>query len=356
MKRLSNRILMLVLLAFASFASVQAQFTTTFAKNAAATQNNGLFYSLPLTMLQLDFTILETEVIEGPLSDYASSFIETSDYVDYSGKEYKLLCVDMKLMSCADPNATFFVSFSSGRGSEKTSFNVLPNGIIRSVGIDDVEETAANQEVGSEKVIYSEEPTFIGILTNGKSQSMIAKEVADKIEEIRKAKFNIISGYYETALDPLTLQKMYDELDTMEKEYTSLFVGKRIGKQVVKTVYVTPSKEVATQTVAKFSEEDGLSASTSGVGNPITVQTLSMNATSNISTLSQSALESMSHENKVFYRIPETANVKVMCDNQVLIEKREVVNQLGVLLLAPVSNMGLLFDSNTGQIVNMKMK
>lgn len=356
MKRLSNRILMLVLLAFASFASVQAQFTTTFAKNAAATQNNGLFYSLPLTMLQLDFTILETEVIEGPLSDYASSFIETSDYVDYSGKEYKLLGVDMKVMSCADPNATFFVSFSSGRGSEKTSFNVLPNGIIRSVGIDDVEETAANQEVGSEKVIYSEEPTFIGILTNGKSQSMIAKEVADKIEEIRKAKFNIISGYYEIALDPLTLKKMYDELDAMEKEYTSLFVGKRIGKQVVKTVYVTPSREVATQTVAKFSEEDGLSVGTSGVGNPITVQTLSMNATSNISTLSQSALESMSHENKVFYRIPETANVKVMYDNQVLVEKREVVNQLGVLLLVPVSNMGLLFDPNTGQIVNMRMK
>lgn len=356
MKRLSNRILMLVLLAFASFASVQAQFTTTFAKNAAATQNNGLFYSLPLTMLQLDFTILETEVVEGPLSDYASSFIETSDYVDYSGKEYKLLGVDMKLMSCADPNATFFVSFTSGRGSEKTSFNVLPNGIIRSVGIDDVEEIAANQVIDSEKVIYSEEPTFIGILTNGKSQSMIAKDVADKIEEIRKAKFNIISGYYETALDPLTLKKMYDELDAMEKEYTSLFVGKRIGKQVVKTVYVTPSKEVATQTVAKFSEEDGLSVGTSGVGNPITVQTLSMNATSNISTLSQSALESMSHENKVFYRIPETANVKVMYDNQVLVEKREVVNQLGVLLLAPVSNMGLLFDPNTGQIVNMRMK
>ena len=250
---------------------------------------------------------------------------------------------------------------SNDSNNEDKQYQVTADTTINSKLLNDivesrVEEIIANQEVESEKVIYSEEPTFIGILTNGKSQSMIAKEVADKIEEIRKAKFNIISGYYETALDPLTLKKMYDELDAMEKEYTSLFVGKRIGKQVVKTVYVTPSKEVATQTVAKFSEEDGLSVGTSGVGNPITVQTLSMNATSNISTLSQSALESMSHENKVFYRIPETANVKVMYDNQVLVEKREVVNQLGVLLLAPVSNMGLLFDPNTGQIVNMKMK
>ena len=356
MKRLSNRLFLVMLLAFASISSMQAQFTTTFAKNAAASQNNGLFYSLPLTMLQLDFIILETETVEGPLSEYASAYIETSDYVDYSGKEYRLLGVDMNVMTCADPNATFFVSFGSGRGSVKTNFNVMPNGIIRSVGIDDIGEIVVNHENNSETSVCFEEPTFMGILTNGKSQSMIAKEVADKIEEIRKAKFNIISGYYETALDPQTFQKMYDELDKVEKEYTSLFVGKRVSKQVVKTVYVTPSKEVATQTVAKFSEEDGLTVGTSGAGHPITVQTLSMNATSNINTLSQSAIESMTHENKVFYRIPETANVKVMCDNKVLVEKREVVNQLGVLLLAPVSNMGLQFDPNTGQIVNMQMK
>ncbi len=356
MKRLTNRLLLVLSLAFASVSTMQAQFSTTFAKNAVPNQNNGVFYSLPLTMLQLDFTILETDYLEGPLSDFASTYLGSAEIVDYSEKEYKLLGVDMKVMNCADPNATFFVSISSGRGSVKTNFNILPNGIIRSVGIEDLAEMVPAQVEDKNPVEYTEADQFMDILTNGKSQSMIAKEMADKIEEIRKAKFNLVSGYYETALDPMTFQKMYAELDAMEKEYTSLFVGKRNTKQVVKTVYVTPSKEVATQTVAKFSEMDGLSVGTAGIGSPITVQTLSMNATSGINTLSQSAIESMSYENKVFYRIPETANVKVMCDDDVLLEKREVVNQLGVLLLAPVTNMGLEFDPNTGQIVNMQMK
>lgn len=356
MRRISNRLLLVVLLAFATISSMQAQFSTTFAKNAVPNQNNGVFYSLPSTMLKLDFTLLETENMEGPLSEYASTYFESAEIVDYSETSYQLLGVDMHVMTCADPNATFFVSFTSGRGSVKTNFNILPNGIISSVGIDNQVETVAAQETDETPAQVLDDNHFMSIMTNGKSQSMIAKDMADKIEEIRKAKFNLISGYYETALDPLTFQKMYSELEAMEKEYISLFVGKRIVKQVVKSVYVTPSKEISTQTVAKFSDTEGLTVGTSGTGSPILVQTLSMNTTSNINTISQSAIESMSYENKVFYRIPETANVKVMYNEKVLVEKREVVNQLGVLLLAPVSNMGLQFDVNTGQIVNVKMQ
>ena len=57
---------------------VNAQFTTTFAKNATPGQQDGLYYSLPQTMLQLDFVIAETTVEEGPLSDYADNYLETS--------------------------------------------------------------------------------------------------------------------------------------------------------------------------------------------------------------------------------------------------------------------------------------
>ena len=64
----------------------------------------------------------------------------------------------------------------------------------------------------------------------------------------------------------------------------------------------------------------------------------------------------MAYENKVFYRIPETANVRVTCDNKTLIEERLIVNQLGALLTAPITNTKLVFDTETGQIVNMRMK
>ena len=88
----------------------------------------------------------------------------------------------------------------------------------------------------------------------------------------------------------------------------------------------------------------------------ITVQTLSLNTTAAINAPSQSAVESMNYENKVFYRVPEVANVRVMLDGKTLIEDRVVVNQLGALLMAPIQNTRLVFDTKTGQIINMRIQ
>ena len=240
-------------------------------------------------------------------------------------------------------------------------FDVLPNGIIRSVGVGNDAETVEPTQPVQEKPQCCREESgceggFVGLMTAGKTNAMLAKEVADKIAEIRKAKFYLISGDVETASNPETFNAMYKKLDAMEKEYTSLLLGKRVAKKVVKTVYVIPNKEVPTQSVAKFSEIEGLTVGTSGSGSIITVQTLSLGTTATINAPSQSAVESMSYENKVFYRLPETANVKVTFEGDTMLEERVTVNQLGQLLMAPVTNTKLVFDTETGQIVNMRMQ
>lgn len=340
---------------------LQAQFTTTFAKNVAPGQQNGVYYSLPQTMLKLDFIIEEVKLEKGPLSDYATNYFEMEDIVEYETTEYKLLGLKMSTVSGPDPNALFFVTMSGTRGS-KTQFDVLSNGIIRSVGIgnaaDAVEEMPLPNREQQPSVEEEDEVSegFMPMILAGKTNSQMAKDVADKIVEIRKAKFYLISGDVEMASNPETFSTMYKKLDAMEREYTSLLLGKRVGKKVVKTVYVIPSKEVPTQTIAKFSETEGLTMGTGGSGNLITVQTLSLNTTAAINAPSQSAIESMSYENKVFYRVPETAQVKVTCGNTTLLEDRVTVNQLGAMLMAPLTNTKLVFDTETGQIINIRMR
>ena len=359
-----NRIfkLALVLLALAFGGQLQAQFTTTFAKNVTPGQQNGLYYSLPQTMLKLDFIIEEVQLEKGPLSDYASNYFEMEDIVEYETTEYRLLDVKMSTVASPDPNALFFVTMTSARGGSKLQFDVLPNGIIRSVGVgNDAETMEPESKPVQEKPRCCREECdygdgFVGLMTAGKTNGMLAKEVADKIAEIRKAKFYLISGDVEVASNPETFNAMYKKLDDMEKEYTSLLLGKRVTKKVVQTVYVIPNKEVPTQSVAKFSEIEGLTVGTSGSGSIITVQTLSLGTTAAITAPSQSAVESMTYENKVFYRLPETANVKVTFEGDTLLEDRVVVNQLGALLMAPVTNTKLTFDTETGQIVNMRMQ
>lgn len=358
-----NRIvtkLSLLLFVLALGGQLKAQFTTTFAKNVNPGQQNGLYYSLPQTMLKLDFIIEETQLVKGPLSDFASNYFEMEDYVEYESTEYMLLDVKMTTVACPDPNALFFVTMMGARGGSKLQFDVLPNGIIRSVGVGNDTETDVPLPKPQEQTQCCEEDLdnegFIGLMSAGKTNAMLAKEVADKIAEIRKSKFYLISGDVEMASNPETFNAMYKKLDAMEKEYTSLLLGKRVAKKVVRTVYVIPNREVPTQTVAKFSEVDGLTVGTSGSGSMITVQTLPLNTTAAINAPSQSAVESMTYENKVFYRIPEMANVKVSCEGETLLEDRVVVSQLGALLMAPVTNTKLTFDTETGQIVNMRMQ
>ena len=354
MNKIISRIT-LMLLTLAMCGQLHAQFTTTFAKNITPGQQNGLYYSLPQTMLKLDFIIEEAQLVKGPLSDYASSYFEMEDYVEYETTEYKLSSV-----ASPDPNALFFVTFTAARGGSKMQFDVLPNGIIRSVGIGNDAEAVEDKPLPQEQPQCCEEEYgnegFIELMSAGKTNAMLAKEVVDKIAEIRKAKFYLVSGDVEMASNPETFNAMYKRLDDMEKEYTGLILGKRVAKKVVKTVYVIPNKEVPTQTVAKFSETDGLTVGTSGSGSMITVQTLSLNTTAAINAPSQSAVESMTYDSKVFYRIPETANVKVSCDGKTLLEDRLIVNQLGAMLMAPVTNTKLVFDTETGQIVNMRMQ
>ena len=363
MNRVFNRFTFAVLALSLLCGQARAQFTTTFAKNASPGQQSGLYYSLPQTLVQLDFVIRESVNEKGPLSDYADDYFENEDYVGYASTSYELLDLRVLPKATPDPNATFFVTFASVRGSGKPYFDVLPNGIIRSVGTLGNKEEApfadiVNREVAVEpqKSSLVREDAFFPLLTAGKSNAQLAKEVVDKIEEIRKAKFYLISGDVEMASNPETFNAMCAKLDEAEQRYLSLFLGKRTIREVVRTVYVAPDKENPVQTVAKFSEREGLTLGTSGSGDAIIVEVNALNTTAVINAPSQSAVESISYDNMVFYRIPELADVKVTFDKKVLAEERMTVNQLGALLTAPIAGSKLQFDTNTGQIVNMRMQ
>ena len=339
-----------------------AQFTTTFAKNASPGQQSGLYYSLPQTVFQLDFVIRETVCEKGPLSDYADVYFENEDYVDYQTKSYELLEVRMSSKATPDPHATFFVNFVPVRG-KKICFDVLPNGIIRSVGTVGVKEEFPTNSIKGQEVYHEDHSVnllgdsgFMPLMSAGKTNSQLAKEIADKIDELRKSKFYLITGDVEMATDPETFKAMYAKMEEAEQQYLSLFLGKRTTREIVQTLYVVPGKGTPTQTIAKFSDTDGLTEGVEGFGTSIVVQTTPLSNTSNINAPSQSAVESMSYEDKVMYRIPEMANVKVSYGNQTLIEARQTVNQLGVIVVAPVSNTMLSFDTETGQIVNVKMQ
>ena len=348
-----HRILVALIVIVCGIGNVSAQYVTTHAKAAMPGQQNGVFYSLPRTVLQLDFLIEETQLLRGPYSDYAS-YVGAHDYITSDEITYRIESITMTPRAEVDPNATFFVAINPKKG-DAAQFTLTPKGILQGVGMEGlplVETTPA-----TESVVTRQDPAeFKYQFGTSRNMEQAARSAADMIVKIRDEKIKLMTGFQETAFSLDTYRQMYADLDAMENDYLSLFVGKRVSKTVVKTLYVTPNKEVPTLSVAKFSSEFGLTAGTSGFGDLITVQTQSLQTTGTINAPSQSAVESLSIENKLFYRIPETTNIKVSMGGETLLEQRTTVAQYGVFMLAPLGKMKLELDPKTGQLVNMKME
>ncbi len=353
MKQL-NRFLLAAALMALCLTKVNAQYVTTHAKTAMAGQQRGIYYSLPRTVIQLDFIIEEVELLEGPYSDYVY-LVGAEDYVMGDSKEYRLVDVVMSTYAEADPNATFFVAMTPKKG-ETAGFYLNKKGILEGVGIAPQAIQELPQNPLPESLMKSQSREFKYQYGSGavKGIDQQARSAAEMIERIRDEKIKLVTGFQETAFTLDTYRQMYADLDEMENEYLSLFIGKKIAKRTVKTAYVTLSKEVPSQTIGKFSPAKGFTTDVTGAGSLITLQAISLNTTGNINQPSASAVESISHENKLFYRIPETASVKVTLGNEVLVERRETIAQYGVFMLAPLGNTKLALDPETGQVVGIE--
>lgn len=333
---------------------LNAQYVTTHARVAMPGQQKGIYYALPRTVIKLDLMVDKTELVEGPFSDYAY-MVGANDVITGNEVEYVLRDVVLSTFAEADPAATFFVAISAKKG-ESQPFYLNSKGILEGVGMVN-EQPMALPEPPARVTVQSADKTFkYQFSSKGMSlEEQQARAAADMIGRIREEKLKLLTGFQETAFTLDTYRQMYADLDEMEAEYLSLFIGKRVVTPVVQTVYVTLTKDVPLQTVGSFSKTEGFISNEYGGAN-ITVQAVSLQTTGNINTLSQSAVETLNHENKLFYRIPETANVKVSLGDNVLMEQRVTLAQFGVFMLAPLGKAKLALDPLTGQITTMEME
>lgn len=353
MKYLKSTLILTALLAFLT-SSMNAQYVTSYAKISMPGQQKGIYYALPRTVIQLDLMVDKIELVEGPFSDYAY-MVGASDIITDDDIEYALRDVVMHTYAEADPNAMFFVAINAKKG-ESQPFYLNSKGILEGVGM-----VGEHHMMPPAPPIKKQEPLGNKSFkyqfgANGiRGEEQQARAAAEMISRLREEKIKLLTGFQETAFTLDTYRQMYADIDEMETEYLSLFIGKRVITPTVQTVYVTLSKEAPSKTIGSFSKRKGFIAN-GGEEIDITVKAVSLKNTANINALSPSAIETIGHENKLFYRIPETVNLKVALDDEILIEQRVTLAQFGVFMLAPLGHTKILFDPETGQIISMGME
>lgn len=378
-------IINLLLICFLVNTTAYSQVTVSHAKNGIPGQQDGFFYSLPQTVLKVDFIVKKTIYTAGPYSGFAERMLGVSDIVKTDFESYEIMDAVLSTIAEPDNKAVFFVRLDERASKDAVSmtFSQLGNGIILGAGdesqntdyesvnlIKHLVNSPSQKEFSyyAERNLYRRVDTIIRNITIDttiikrpvlqaswvdRSPEQKARSAADYIQTIRESRFNLVSGYQEINYGN-TLVYMDQQLKQLEEAYLSLFLGHEHSTIEEFSVYFTPQKaDNGLKTIARFSEESGVIYSgTKGV--PLQIELIPAGNTLNIPSVEESTLESITVINSMLYRVPETVEIRVIHQGKLLDHARITVSQMGAIAVAPLNRTKLKFDPETGQIIQLK--
>lgn len=374
-------ILFLMILSSSSYAQI---FVTPAKSGGKSNEAAGFYYALPRNIVRIDVIIEKNERFKGPYSEFSSKILGIDDFVEQDETIFSIIDVVISSITEPDPEAWFFVEFDE-RGSKDARslvFDLESNGLILSA--DDVPNSRIESRFNIEKTfvntpsekhfhyfaernLFQRIDTIIRKITIDttvirrnilqtawvdRNPEQKARAAADFIHKIRDSRFNLITGFQEVNYGQSIIY-MDQQLQNLEEEYISLFLGKEVRSIVEQTVYFYPNTESkGIQNIAKFSVTSGIQ-DLNGKGENFQIFFDPLLLTSNLLDENKNVGKSRL-SNSLYYRIPDAADVSVLYKGNILGKERIGFSQLGVLSIVPVSKTRVIFDPKTGFITTVK--
>jgi len=390
MKRVLITVIMLL---FVMNCSVFAQINVLRIDNNAAPQTKeGIFYSLPRTVVKIDVKIDRIENYKGPYADFALRFLGLKNIVTANTIDYNISDITITTYPEPDPDQYYFVEMGEkiSKGEKAGLLSLSDAGVI--VGtLPEIVDTVqvqltksddpgeADKDVFGELFKYSADVNVfekvdtiirkinIDTLTVErqyykrtmveKSPEQKAKEAAEFISKIKDNRFTLISGSQEVNYNRETLEYMDNQLKTMEKEYLKLFTGISLHKSLSFSYkYIPIPNQINTEIpIFKFLRSKGIVDLDEPGGKVVTIKIQRVGNTNTVAAYLKKA-EKDTKVQGFSYRIPELARVTVKLDENTQEETQCLVAQLGVVTNLPASKWKVHFYKETGGIKGLEIQ
>jgi len=338
------------------------------AENATSLDTKGLIYSLPRTVLKVKVDAIKTVIVPGPYAKYAQKYLGISDVPTRKVEEWKLSNIDIQSSVESDPTALYAISLG-----DKVNVNFLKlssSGLIipvsgfgvTSLSVKNIQENeTANQlvftDLSTSPFIASEKTTFYSKVQRDSTfvkvpiqKDMIvernleekARDAADFIFLLRKRRADFLSVDADHNLNGEGLKIAFDEINRIEQEYLSLFIGKSFTENSTHYFeYIPNQSEGETSIIFRMSQSKGVVPSTDLSGTPIILKTLPDAIPESYGLL----LKSINQEKDkprtdlVYYRIPISATVSISDGKNEFFNRRISVYQYGPIVRMPLGFM-----------------
>ncbi|MCX6283423.1 MAG: DUF4831 family protein [Bacteroidetes bacterium] len=389
------RVLLLVLLTGSN--TVYAQINVVHIDNNTFPQTNeGIFYSLPRTVVNVTVKIDRIENYQGPYADYAFRYLGLKNVVQSNTIEYKISDINISTSYEPDPDQYYFIELGEkmSKGEKAGMLSLTDAGIILGTL-----PSAADTTTQINRLLNAEEPplelekdafgelfrnyTDVNVFEKvdtirrkinidtmtlerqylkktmvEKSPEQKAKEAADFLSKIKDNRFNLITGFQEVNYNKETLEFMDAQLKNLEREYLKLFTGVKIHKTMTFSYkYIPTPNQINTEIpIFKFNKSKGVQdLDAPGGGKVITIRVQRVGNTNSVSVYLQKAGKS-AKSSGFFYRIPEYARVTVKVDDNTQEEQQCLISQLGLVTNLPSSKWKVLFHPETGGIKSLGLE
>ncbi len=354
----------IILIVFSSCKSTSETRTSKINQNSLISES-GIIYALPRTNLVFKVEASKTEIFPGPYHEYAEKYMGLENVPEERETIWNITNIEIKTYRDIDPEQYYMIEPS---GKMNIDFDKLfENGTILSVN-KSVESEFPTKFYGSTsnkneivftdlsvtKYVGKEEVTFFKRVQRDslfakvpvtqtksvyKSFEEKAAEAANFIFMIREKRFELLTGMADFYPEGNSLQVAIDELNRLENDYLELFIGKRFVSNYGATFDFVPTQKELEQPyiLFRFNEEKGLLSANDLRGRPIIIELEKKDKNKNLKFLMDDKVnrEGLEYKNKLYYRVPDLARVKVFDGNTLLATRKVNVEQYGEVLMFP---------------------
>jgi hypothetical protein len=368
MQKNQKLIYLLVIVLFAASCTMNKYLTgsksvITPLSNKTVVSEGSLIYGLPLTVV--DVEIVAERVIEkpGPYSRFAADLLGLTDVIKSENESWTITGITIGTHEELDPEEFYVIEattlFQTNALALKKSGLILDlnPGLYnlykdmdqksqKDIGRPTVYDLGSDEYFREKKdTLYrmvSVDTAFVRIpyLVEKKQKlsiDQLAEKAAIRLMELRDGKHLILTG--ETNLFPQD-EAAIKEMNRLEKEYTELFTGKIVKEKRKFNYQLIPRKNDTSRqiTLCRFSESAGPSEPTDKSGSPVIMDFAPEMKTRNLNIISgKSGSSSAQKYDKLFFRVPDVVNVRVMIGNEVLGKSRYLIYQFGEIVIMPAN-------------------
>ena len=354
MKKLIPSIAIITLIVFSCSPS---KIITTNLHDLSSFETDAKVYSLPKTKLIIRVAAIKYNFIPGPYFQYAKKFLGIEGVKSSPSTTWGISDVSLTKMLEPDIDQYYSVKCLGGSCIDEKILELNKSGLVLSPELIESFQQANTSEAFSVQEIPYTDLTISSYKSetnrkkpkqqlstsqhetlpawqkqiSGKSVEEKAFEASKFIFKIRKRKFKLLAGQYEVFPEGQALESSIRELNQLEEDYLSLFIGK-VSTDTIHHFYVYEPKAGETlqrENLFMFSEETGFYTTTENEGTPLILVVEDLDENSMLNSLQ---IPLGSNENHLFYRLPDKARVKLLYGSHELLVSELPVYQFGALM------------------------